>query len=321
MTSADEYQKGAIKKFKEKKYSECIKFCDHSLNLNPQNPKLLNLKAIALSSLKRYDEAKNALEEAIKLDSINTTYQKNLEKVELRLLEVDVNRDINPKSGESKAPFSIDPSVIKIFSAVFFAILLIYVNNHTFINHSSPTVVVTPTLPNTPISTPVPTITPQFETQEVTENSVRNKYMNMERLQFSVTNEFEDKKEPLLIQIESFEKNGGTTDKKTVKIRYLLEKIWDAKHFMTVACSMDTRIAYNMFKNPQIERLILETEIPLEDKYGNEKREVGLIVIIDRKTSEKINYEKFPMRVTGDYNTLLNVATDYEISPSIKSDL
>ncbi|NLV28080.1 MAG: tetratricopeptide repeat protein [Methanomicrobiales archaeon] len=320
MSSADEYQKGAIKKFKEKKYSECIKFCDHSLKLNPQNPSLLNLKAIALSSLKRYDEAKKVLEEAIKLDPINATYQKNLEKVEIRLLEEDVNRDINPKLEEWKTSFSIDPSITKFVSSVILIIIFVCICI-LISNYFAPRNADTHADSNNPISTPVPTITPQFETQDVTENTVRNKYMNMETLKFSVTNEFEDKKEPLLIQIESFEKNGETTDKKTVKIRYLLEKVWDAKHFMTIACSMDTRIAYNMFKNPQIERLILETEIPLEDKYGNEKREVGLIVIIDRKTSDKINYEKFPMRVTGDYNTLLNVATDYEISPSIKSDL
>jgi len=63
--------------FKRGDFKGCVEECDTAIKQGYKNGKIYNLEAIALAQLQCYDEAMDAIIEAIKLDPTNKKYSMN----------------------------------------------------------------------------------------------------------------------------------------------------------------------------------------------------------------------------------------------------
>lgn len=173
-------------------------------------------------------------------------------------------------------------------------------------------------------STPVPTTPagPPFETQPITDASVRNGLQTMDLSMFIITYEFQDPDDyKNILEVEVNDDPTSTNDGKNVRIRYFCDNIWDTRHFLSMATRTDLAIMYNLFKNPKLNKLTLESATEFSDKYGNSKTENGLTVTFNRATAEKINYENFKDMVSADNMALLRASDSYNIHPAILKEL
>lgn len=173
-------------------------------------------------------------------------------------------------------------------------------------------------------NTPIPTVLP-FEQQPVNEETVKVALRSMDVKKFILASRFEDPTNAFSFKIGEVEVkddiSNGQNNQKIVRIRYLNDVVWDAHHFMQMSSIEDLAIIYNLFKNQNINTLILETEINFTDRYGNEYQDVGLTITFNKETAHKINYDNLEIDVTIDYRKLLSIAESYKINPAVEKSL
>lgn len=173
----------------------------------------------------------------------------------------------------------------------------------------------TKTVPTTPSG-------PPFETQPITEESIRHGLQTMNLSMFFLSYEFKDPEEyKNILEVEVDDDSISTNNGKNVRIRYYCDNIWDTKHFMSKATMTDLAIIYNLFKNPKLNKLTLESATDFTDKYGNTKTENGLTVTFSRATAEKINYENLEIMVSADSAALLRVSDSYDVHRAVLNEL
>jgi len=171
-------------------------------------------------------------------------------------------------------------------------------------------------------SVPTTPTAPPFENQPITESSVRQGLQTMNLSMFFITYEFQDPEDyKNILEVEVKDDPTSPNDRKNVRIRYYCDNIWDTRHFVSMATRTDVAIMYNLFKNPKLNKLTLESATEFTDKYGNSKTENGLTVTFNRATAEKINYENFKDMVSADNMALFRVADSYDIHPGILTEL
>jgi len=94
MISQEECQKTAIYEYKQGNYVKCINICNDAIQNNFHTGPIYNVKSLAAMALKRYDEALDAIEEAVLLSPENETYQKNKIKIETIINRNKVESDL-----------------------------------------------------------------------------------------------------------------------------------------------------------------------------------------------------------------------------------
>lgn len=162
---------------------------------------------------------------------------------------------------------------------------------------------------------------PPFESQPVTEDTVKIALRNMNVSKFLVVASFDDPQNAFSLKLMEVrvedDKSSIESNQKIVRIRYLNDLVWDSRHFMQLSSMTDLAVIYNLFKNPSVNKLIIETDTKFTDQYGNEYQDVGLTITFNKETAKKINYDNFIDSVQIDYRKLLNIAESYKINPSI----
>jgi hypothetical protein len=169
------------------------------------------------------------------------------------------------------------------------------------------------------------TPTPPFATQSVTDENIYTALLNMDLSKFIVDIPLNDPTNAFSCNLQGWsvinDDSSKDPNKKIVRIRYDCGMAWDSNNFMVRSATVDTEIIYNLFKNPNVNKLILESSVNFTDKYGNEYQDIGLNVTFNRETAQKINYDNFIPSLMSDYNKLLNIAESYKINPGIVKNL
>jgi Flp pilus assembly protein TadD len=68
MSTSSELIQSGKKNLDNENYENALSFFDQALELEPNNPDILNLKGVALRSLGRYDEASECYNKSLELD-------------------------------------------------------------------------------------------------------------------------------------------------------------------------------------------------------------------------------------------------------------
>lgn len=82
MITEEEYRNAAITQYKQGNYEECVNICNGAIKNNIISGSIYNVKSLAAMSLKQYDEALFAIQQAVLLSPQNETYRKNKGKIE-----------------------------------------------------------------------------------------------------------------------------------------------------------------------------------------------------------------------------------------------
>lgn len=176
------------------------------------------------------------------------------------------------------------------------------------------------------VSTPIPTISiPSFSAQPLTDETVKNALLYMDLSKFVLYYPFNNPRNTNSCNLQGLkimaDESSSDPNKKLVKVRYDCGPAWDSNQFMIRSTIVDLEIIYNLFDNPNVNKIVMESTGNFTDKYGNNYQDIGLNVTFNRGTAQKINYDNFIHSIPPDYQKLLNIAESYKIHPSILKNL
>jgi hypothetical protein len=176
------------------------------------------------------------------------------------------------------------------------------------------------------VPSPIPTTSiHSFSAQPVTDETVKNALLYMDLSKFVLYYPFNDPHNTFSCDLQGWkvinDDSSNDPNKKIVKVRYDCGMAWDSKQFMIRSTIVDLEIIYNLFKNPNVNKLVLESTANFTDKYGNDNQDIGLSVTFNRETAQKINYDNFIHSIPPYYQKLLDIAESYKIHPGVLKNL
>jgi len=107
MLTSEEYQREAVQHYKQGNYSKCIQVCNEAIRNDLQTGSIYNVKSLAAMALKRYDEAADAINEAVLLSPQNETYLKNKVKIDTIVTKKRRGWDIELPDEKNKNPGNV----------------------------------------------------------------------------------------------------------------------------------------------------------------------------------------------------------------------
>jgi|GEM_PF-5788192 len=151
-----------------------------------------------------------------------------------------------------------------------------------------------------------------FSQQEITETSVRNAVENLSGVSVDIKGN--------ITKVELFG-SVATPESKTVHI-YYKPSSWDAKHAMTTAIHTAIETMEALFKNPNVEEVVMWQQGDFTDTYGNTNVETAIRITMDKETADKIaSWDTIDERAWADEQTFFDLAELQYVHPALQKDL
>ncbi|MCC0651722.1 hypothetical protein [Clostridioides sp. ES-S-0001-03] len=96
---------------------------------------------------------------------------------------------------------------------------------------------------------------------------------------------------------------------------------WGEKSLVKDTATRGVDIFRKAFENKNAQKVTLQTVTPLTDNYGKESEEKTVVIIWNRETSDKVDYDNFKDIVYSDFTKLYGVSDSYAIHPGIFAKL
>ncbi|MGG1598525.1 hypothetical protein [Paenibacillus naphthalenovorans] len=140
-----------------------------------------------------------------------------------------------------------------------------------------------------------------FSTAELTEENVMKVLNEVDAMYFEADE----------IEGITFEEPGE------VWIKSFPEIFWSEKDLVEQTGIGAVRIFHELFKNPDVNAVVINVWTSFVDQYGKESNEKALSIRWTREVSDKVNYKNFEDMVFLDYKKAFDIATSYTIHPGI----
>ncbi|EML6500533.1 TPA: hypothetical protein ACP6IR_002617 [Clostridioides difficile] len=96
---------------------------------------------------------------------------------------------------------------------------------------------------------------------------------------------------------------------------------WGEKSLVKDTATIGVDIFRKAFENKNAQKVTLQTVTLLTDEYGKESEDKTVVIIWNRETSDKVDYDNFKDLVYSDFTKLYGISDSYAIHPGIFAKL